>query len=239
MKEYILYKITSPSGLVYIGQTSNLKLRLRSYKYCKCTSQRILFNSIKKYSWDAHEFVILNKLITTPEHIDNLEIEQIAYYKNLKISLNIAAGGRNGNKGNIRSKGADNPNSIKVYQFDLDSNFIKSFDCISDASKSCNVSISKISKAITNKSYYSGGYLWLNKELFDKKIVPLRKNNVFKKCVQLTKNNEYINTFYCASLAGKKVGISSSHILKCLRGQRMSAGGYKWMKEDEYNQKFL
>jgi len=85
MKEYILYKITSPSGLVYIGQTSNLKLRLRSYKYCKCTSQRILFNSIKKYSWDAHEFVILNKLITTPEHIDNLEIEQIAYYKNLKI----------------------------------------------------------------------------------------------------------------------------------------------------------
>lgn len=239
MKEYILYKITSPSGSVYIGQTSNLKLRLRKYKSCKCVSQRIIFNSIKKYGWDAHEFIILEKLITTPEHIDSLEIEHIAYYKKLGISLNIAKGGRNGNKGNIRSKGKDNVNSVKVYQFNLEGIFIRTFDSMSEAAEICNGHVGKISRAISKQTFYSGGYLWLNEKLYNENVIPVRKNNVFKRCVQLSKNYEYINTFYCAKVAGEKTGARCSHILHCMKGIRKSAGGFIWMSEENYNLKLL
>lgn len=237
MKKYILYKITSPSGSVYIGQTSNLKLRLRNYKNCTCTSQKILFNSIKKYGWDAHEFIILNELVTTSETIDLLEIEQIAYYKNLGISLNIANGGRNGNKGNIRAKGKDNPSSIKIYQFDLNSNFIRTFDSISEASKVCKVHSSKISLAIKKRTFYSGGYLWLSEKLYNENVIPIRKNDVFKACVQLTKQKQYLNTFYCASAANRNTGVNPSHILQCLKGKRKSAGGFIWISENNYNLK--
>jgi predicted GIY-YIG superfamily endonuclease len=36
-----IYKITSPSGRIYIGKTTNLKERLKHYKYLKCKTQPI------------------------------------------------------------------------------------------------------------------------------------------------------------------------------------------------------
>lgn len=235
MKEYILYKIVSPSGKVYIGQTSNLNLRIRMYKYKTCKSQKILYNSIKKYGWDKHIFTILKKLKTTLEIIDALEIKYIAQYKALNISLNIASGGRNGNKGNIRLKGKDNPNSIPVYQFDVNGVFIKMFDSMSEASKISGACISKISKAIITESFYAGGYLWLNKKLFDKGIKPNRSNSIFKPCIQLNKQKEFIKKYYCASEANRKTKINTSHILECLKGTRKSAGGFLWYHEKVYN----
>jgi len=231
MKKYILYKIESPSNKIYIGQTSNLKRRLLSYKKEDCKSQRILYNSIKKYGWKNHTFTILEELITTSEEIDKLEIKFIKYYKNLNISLNIASGGTNGNKGNIRQKGKDSPRSIKVYQFDIEGNLIKIFDSITEASQNSGAQITKISKAILKKSFYAGGYLWLNQKLFDEGVIPVRENSIFKKCNQFDKQNRFINQYYCAAEASRETGVNSSHILECIKGLRKSAGGFLWYTE--------
>lgn len=54
-----IYKITSPSGKIYIGQSINIEKRFKQYKYLKCNGQIILYRSLKKYGTDKHIFEIL------------------------------------------------------------------------------------------------------------------------------------------------------------------------------------
>lgn len=54
-----IYKITSPSKRVYIGQSINIERRFKEYNYLRCKSQTILYNSFLKYGVDKHEFEIL------------------------------------------------------------------------------------------------------------------------------------------------------------------------------------
>lgn len=56
-----VYKITSPSGKVYVGSSNDIANRVCSYKGLKCKNQRKLYNSIKKYTWDEHVFEILEE----------------------------------------------------------------------------------------------------------------------------------------------------------------------------------
>lgn len=55
-----IYKITSPSGRIYIGQSIDIEKRFRNYKYSICSiEQPILHNSFKKYGWESHIFEVV------------------------------------------------------------------------------------------------------------------------------------------------------------------------------------
>lgn len=54
-----IYKITSPSNKVYIGQSVKIEKRLIKYKNLFCKSQPKIYNSIKKYGWDKHKFEVI------------------------------------------------------------------------------------------------------------------------------------------------------------------------------------
>lgn len=57
-----IYKITSPSGKVYIGQSVNIKKRWNNnYFKLKCSDQPQLFNSLKKYGFENHQFEIIEE----------------------------------------------------------------------------------------------------------------------------------------------------------------------------------
>ncbi len=56
-----IYKITSPSGKVYIGSSNDIANRVCSYKGLNCKSQTKLYNSIKKYTWSAHVLEIIEE----------------------------------------------------------------------------------------------------------------------------------------------------------------------------------
>lgn len=49
-----IYKITSPSGKVYIGQTSDFTKRIRKYKYLDCKEQPRVYRSFLKYGFENH-----------------------------------------------------------------------------------------------------------------------------------------------------------------------------------------
>lgn len=87
-----IYKIISPSGAFYIGQSINIPNRFSRYKNLHCEGQRHLYNSFIKYGVSAHEFEIIHEL---PPDVSNdiLFIYEELYY-NLyldvgKKSLNI------------------------------------------------------------------------------------------------------------------------------------------------------
>ena len=56
-----IYKITSPSQKVYIGQSRNIQNRVQSYKRLDCKNQSILYKSLKKHGWEAHTFEIIEE----------------------------------------------------------------------------------------------------------------------------------------------------------------------------------
>ena len=60
-----------------------------------------------------------------------------------------------------KKSGGRNTNATAVDQFDLDGNYIKTWDCIMTAARSTGASSTSISLCCRGKKYYSaGGYKW-------------------------------------------------------------------------------
>jgi group I intron endonuclease len=57
-----IYKITSPTGRIYIGQSWDLINRQCSYRKLHCKQQPKIYESIKKHGWDQHRFEIICEL---------------------------------------------------------------------------------------------------------------------------------------------------------------------------------
>ena len=60
-KQIGIYKITSPSGRVYIGQSINIQKRFNTYKKLKSSvkKQTLLYRSFKKYGVEKHQLEII------------------------------------------------------------------------------------------------------------------------------------------------------------------------------------
>jgi hypothetical protein len=56
-----IYKITSPSNKIYIGQSINIQRRFKEYKMLQCVSQPKLYRSLKKYGQEDHLFEIIEE----------------------------------------------------------------------------------------------------------------------------------------------------------------------------------
>jgi len=56
-----IYKVTSPVGRVYIGQSTDIDYRFSCYKRLKCKPQLRIYNSFIKYGVDNHVFEILEE----------------------------------------------------------------------------------------------------------------------------------------------------------------------------------
>lgn len=96
-----IYKITSPTGKVYIGQSRDVKQRFIKHRYKSKTSlsSPILYNSFRKYKIETHIFKIIHELPTdvSQEILNNYEIFYIECYKELSIGImNVKGGGHNG-----------------------------------------------------------------------------------------------------------------------------------------------
>lgn len=90
-----IYKITSPSGKIYIGQAVDIYDRWRRYKKAKCRQPK-LDASFKKYGVENHKFEIVCNC--DENQLDYLEKYLIRFYDtfNTPHGLNLTDGGHNG-----------------------------------------------------------------------------------------------------------------------------------------------
>jgi group I intron endonuclease len=97
-----IYKITSPSGKIYVGQSYNIKNRWRRYRqpaFCIRNQQVRLVNSLLKYGHINHVFEIIEECNhdICQQELDNLEIKYITLFDCLgKNGLNVRGGGSRG-----------------------------------------------------------------------------------------------------------------------------------------------
>lgn len=97
MKTCGVYKITSPSCRVYVGQSTDIYGRWKKYRILSASkSQTRLNRSFLKHGIKSHKFEILQ--VCEPGQLNNLEIYYIALYNsfNSKHGLNLRGGGNSG-----------------------------------------------------------------------------------------------------------------------------------------------
>lgn len=85
-----VYKITSPTGRIYVGSTTRLSKRVKNYKNHNCKDQPKLYASFLKYGFDAHIFEIIEEcddnLLRSKERHHGLLLNVLSKH-NLNCSL--------------------------------------------------------------------------------------------------------------------------------------------------------
>jgi len=93
-----IYKITSPKGRIYIGQSKNINSRINRYKKLQCCkTQLFLYRSFLKYRVENHKFEIIDLGNYTKKELNKLETEYIVKYNSFNSwkdgGLNLTTGG--------------------------------------------------------------------------------------------------------------------------------------------------
>lgn len=88
-----IYKITSPSGKIYIGQSIDVMGRFKDYKRGKGTKQSRLYNSFTRHGITSHTFELIEECAL--DALNERECFYISHYGcfNTKMGLNLTSGG--------------------------------------------------------------------------------------------------------------------------------------------------
>jgi len=162
MKKGYVYKITSPSGKIYIGSTDDIKRRKIQYKNLKRNFQWKIKNSIDKYGWDNHIF----EIIWEGEANERLKIERkIGLLLNVldkKIGLNLKLP-NDGDLPIIYSQETIEKmklsrlgkeaywNNEVLSLYDLNGTYLRSISSINNCAKEFNVSRELISSILSGR----------------------------------------------------------------------------------------
>jgi group I intron endonuclease len=220
-----VYKITNPTGKIYIGKSIDIEKRHYQYKKGHVKSQTALYNSIKKYGWESHKVEIL--IECEEDKLNLLEEYYINYYNSVEKGLNLTYGGDGGRKSDITKqrisksmvgkRGAYNVYN-PVYQYDLEGNFIQEWKNPKTAVDAMNLSRGAIRDVIdTNKTIHGYRFTSIKKE----KIASTTKWEKNKKPVlEYDLENNFIQEWNSAKEASTSLNIAIQHITACCRGER-------------------
>ena len=88
-----IYKITSPTGKTYIGQSVDIYSRKKRYQTLECKRQPKLYNSLLKHGWDLHSFEILCECVESKlNELEKFYIEKYDTFDTIN-GMNLTSGG--------------------------------------------------------------------------------------------------------------------------------------------------
>lgn len=228
-----IYKITSPSGKVYIGQTTNFTKRKNYYKNGAKPYQIRIHNSLQKYGYDAHSIVLIEQC-----SVDNLN-QRERYWQDFydvigENGLNCRLTATN-DKSGFLSESSKHKLSIAKKKVVIDGEWRKKFAYdwsgknhseetkrkMSESAKGKKKTAEHISKLPQNQKGYKSKSrseeFKLNQKLY---------NGKSKIVYQYDKNDNLINQFISAAEAKRQTGVKT--INSVVLGKTKTAGGFKW-----------
>lgn len=198
---YSVYKHTAPNGKVYIGVTSR-KPELRWKGGSGYVDNEYFTRAIKKYGWNniTHEILYT---CNTKEEAEQKEIELILLHNstNRQFGYNIEHGGSLSGKHSLETRRK-----------------------ISESLK--GEKNPRFGKHFPNQKYGHS----VAKYNRDRRIQShLGQQPINKICVvQKDHDNVEIGRYESMLDASKQTGVDISNISRCVRGERKTAGGYRW-----------
>lgn len=133
-------------------------------------------------------------------------------------------------------KNTSQKHKIKVKQYNLAGELLKTYDSIIDASNDTNIDSSRISSACKRNNYSAGNFLWQyeNDNFPIEELVKLNnekkiggKVNV-KKIGQYDLKHNFIQSFNSLAEAAQAVHGNKSNICKVCNGKQKTSYGYIW-----------
>lgn len=230
MKELgYIYKIENTvNGKVYVGQTKDPKKRWAAHKWAASSNKKKrncnpLYEEMRNYGIDRFSFSLLEQCKD-----DEMNKKEVFWIKCLnsqdkKFGYNIWGGGR-GN-GVFVSRAVD--------QYDLQGNYVTTYQSQCDAAKAVGVHHTKIGCACngTKRIKSCGGYMW--RYHGDGPPTPYKRGNAAKPVIQCDLNGRPIRKYKSMKEAGIETGLRYQEISNCCHGLISSFGGYVWKLEKQ------
>ena len=207
-----IYKITSPSGRVYIGQSIDIERRWREYSIFKKkqNQQTALYNSLKKHGKENHIFEVIEECLK--EELNSKEMFYIEQYDSIKKGLNVSRGGYYFWEVNVGAKHKKSTiDKMKEYWAE-------------NAKPRSNETIAKISKTKLENPRITT----------PKMIETFRKASTQTKPIsQFSLDGDFISSFDSINEAARILEIRNDGISACLRKKQKTAYGYVWRYKKE------
>ena len=202
MKKGYIYKITSPTGKIYIGKTTNINNRKSSYRSLLCKNQHILYNSLIKHGFETHTFEVVKEGLFTREELAKLETYYIIHFGSFvrwnESGMNLTLGGE-GWKGG--------------------SHTVQTKQKISESKKGkppTPAQIDDYEKRAGRKLKKSDEWIRNNAESIKKPII------------QYDLDGAFIKEWKSAKDVENELGFNRKNISNNLRGKTNTANGYIW-----------
>jgi group I intron endonuclease len=233
-----IYKITSPSGKIYIGQTTNYSKRHNAYKNHKCKRQPKLFASIEKYGFINHTIEIIKECQV--EDLNYYERYYQEYYESVLNGLNLrytATTDKSGFMSEETKKKMSDSGKGKIITEEWRKNLglvwlgrnhtEETKKKMSEANKGKKKSAEHIAKLPQNQKGFK-------KKPHSEETKSLQSLNSgkSKKVNQYDLQGNFINQFRSGSQASRELGISVMGISCCALGKTKTAGGFIWKYEN-------
>lgn len=230
IKKIGIYKITSPSLKIYIGQSIDIERRFKSYyNLNKSKKQTRLYNSFLKYGIINHKFEILEEC-----NIEELNIKERYwqdYYNVLdEYGLNCRLTDTNDKKGKLSVKTClkiKNKSSKRVLNVLTKKIYNSAKECAIVNNLKENTLRNKLTNKIINDTYYLYEFdipmegINYNCELItskDKKVINIKTKEIYKSLTECCKLNK----------------LTYSTLKRKLYGGRLNNTDFKYLKKEEF-----
>lgn len=224
MKNGYIYKITSPTGKIYIGKTTNPEVRFKDYKKCNCKSQKILCSSLKKYGFDKHNIEIIMEGIYPDIDLNQLEVYYIGLYNSFNRNningMNLTLGGE-GVTGRIVSEETRKKIGEKS----------KLRKHTEETKKKISENRRKTGK--TKKHELAIESLRGRKIIKSKEWIKNNTESIKKPILQYTLDDEFIREWKSAQDVENELGLCRKNISANLRKKTKHAYGYIWKYKEK------
>lgn len=231
-----VYKITSPTNKVYIGQSIDLYRRQSQYERGNIGTQPHLYNSIKKHGWDAHKFeVIFKPFDTTPESLTKWEQFFMDFYRSEGVELmNCKEAGKHGKHSDETREKISIALKGRVFNSGTIEKMRRSAKIRAADPQMKDILISRLKnipfKALNEIASQLKLIKDANKVVKSKedKIKSYREGAKKIPILQLTLQGEVIREWECIKDA--QTALSLHNIYDVLSGRQKTSGGFKWSK---------
>lgn len=212
---YCIYYKKRP---IYVGQTiKNIEERWKEH----LTEVRL------NRGFAIHHFIrsknIQDFTIELLEKTENLNEAEKKWIK--KLHTHISEQGYNLTQG---GETCSEKLKIPCYQYNLDGNFLQSYESISAAARAVGGSTGNLTKAIYGKIHQAYGFRWSNEKMDNIGPLPNNYTGVAKPIYQYDLEGNFIRSYQSSKEAGRILKKSQGNISSAANGKRKTAYGYKW-----------
>lgn len=219
MKEYkgIIYKYTSPSGKIYIGQTIRPKKRRSEHHFSSLNKPDIVFHkAIKKYGWENFSYTVLVTIICSTKEVLKSTLN---YFEQsfIKEYNSIIPNGYNQSLGGIGPIG---------YKHTLEERM--------KISKS-HIGLLHTEEEKRKIASANTGIIFTKER--KEKISRARSIPI----IQLSLEGKFIKEYPSAKVAAEILHLNRTNITACCRHKpkHLTVGNYKWIYKKEYYECYL